>query len=523
MSTLEQGLLLPYQRRWVADASPLKVCEKGRRTGITWAEASDDVLIAATDRRHGGQNVYYFPQARDDAIEYVEACAKWARAFGHAAAQVDEWGGTWEEELGTVLPDDDPDKHIQTYKISFASGHRIVALSSAPSRARGKQGVFVIDEAAFHPNLPGVVKAVMATLLRRGRVRVISTHNGEDNPFNDLVTEIRAGRRKGTVHHYPFRLAVREGMFRRICELEGEAWTAEREAAYIADAYGFYGDDAAEELDAVPSAGGGTYLSSAMVEARMRPAPVLRLAYDETFAHRPDGERWSECQDWIQDLLDPLLAALDPREEHVYGMDFGRTGHLSVIAPMAIGQTLRRRVPFLVELRNVPYKQQIQILFHVVRALPRFRKGANDARGNGQAVAEWAWQEFGASRIDAVMLSTEWYREHTPAFKAAFEDDEIEIPKDADVLRDLRAIRMDKGVAKVPDKYEGTGADGKPRHADSAVALLLAHYASRQDPSPIEFESAGRRSSVAALGGLGIAEQVGFGVVSGANDFEGYL
>ncbi len=29
-------VLLPYQQRWVADTSPLKVIEKSRRTGITW-------------------------------------------------------------------------------------------------------------------------------------------------------------------------------------------------------------------------------------------------------------------------------------------------------------------------------------------------------------------------------------------------------------------------------------------------------------------------------------------------------
>ncbi|RAP69594.1 putative portal domain protein [Candidatus Erwinia dacicola] len=27
--------LMPYQQRWVADTSPLKVIEKSRRTGIT--------------------------------------------------------------------------------------------------------------------------------------------------------------------------------------------------------------------------------------------------------------------------------------------------------------------------------------------------------------------------------------------------------------------------------------------------------------------------------------------------------
>ena len=48
--------LMGYQQRWVADDSPLKVIEKSRRTGLTWAEASDNVLTAASNRNAGGQN-----------------------------------------------------------------------------------------------------------------------------------------------------------------------------------------------------------------------------------------------------------------------------------------------------------------------------------------------------------------------------------------------------------------------------------------------------------------------------------
>ncbi|HEU0074300.1 MAG TPA: hypothetical protein VFS30_09825 [Dehalococcoidia bacterium] len=537
-TTLEQGLLLAGQREWVADDSPLKVDEKGRRTGITWAEAADDVLIASTDRGHGGMNVYYFPQAHDDAIEYIEACARWARAYGHAIEQ--QSGGSWEEELGVVLPSGDPDKHIQTYKIRFASGNRIVALSSAPSRARGKQGIFVLDEAAFHPNLPGVLKAVMASLLRGGKVRVISTHNGEDNPFNELIAEIRAGRRKGTVHRYPFMRAVADGMYRRICEAEmakREAagldpapadWSQDKEDAYVADAYAFYGDDADEELDAVPKSGSGTYLSSSLIEARMRPVPILRLAYDDDFAHKPKHVRQSECQAWLDDHVAPLLHTLEPNLDHVFGQDFGRSGDLSVIAPADITATLKRRVKFLVELRNVPFEQQQQILWFIVDGLPNFRAGAMDARGNGSHLAELTWQKYGAGRIEAVMFTTEWYREHMPSFKAAFEDDDIEIPKDADVLKDLRSIKTDKGVSKIPDNYKGKGTDGKPRHGDAAVAIFLMDHATRIDAAPIEFQSTGvMRAGAFDDGNAGRGHQVipdtGFGVVTGRNDFGGFV
>ena len=65
MGASPPAVLLPYQQRWIADASPFKVAEKGRRTGLTWAEAADDVLIAAAARNAGGQNVYYIGQDKD--------------------------------------------------------------------------------------------------------------------------------------------------------------------------------------------------------------------------------------------------------------------------------------------------------------------------------------------------------------------------------------------------------------------------------------------------------------------------
>ncbi len=149
-------VLLPYQQRWVANTSPLKVIEKSRRTGITWAEASDNVLTAASSAPAGGMNVYYIAYNQDMTVEYIQACAMWARAFNYAASEIEE--GFWEE--------DDDDKHIRTYTIKFPdSGFRIVALSSRPSNLRGRQGIIVIDEAAFHEQLDELLKAALAMLI----------------------------------------------------------------------------------------------------------------------------------------------------------------------------------------------------------------------------------------------------------------------------------------------------------------------------------------------------------------------
>ncbi|CFY84808.1 Mu-like prophage FluMu protein gp28 [Salmonella enterica subsp. enterica serovar Typhi] len=95
-------VLLPYQQRWVADTSPLKVIEKSRRTGITWAEASDNVLTAASSAPAGGMNVYYIAYNQDMTVEYIQACAMWARAFNYAASEIEE--GFWEEDDDDTLP-----------------------------------------------------------------------------------------------------------------------------------------------------------------------------------------------------------------------------------------------------------------------------------------------------------------------------------------------------------------------------------------------------------------------------------
>lgn len=481
------AVLMGYQQRWVADKSPLKVIEKSRRTGLTWGEAADDVLTAASNRSAGGQNVYYIAYNQDMTIEYIQACAMWARAFNHAASEIEE--GFWE--------DDDADKNIKTFTIRFpASGFRIVALTSRPSNLRGRQGTIVIDEAAFHDQLDELLKAALAMLIWGGRVRVISTHNGVENPFNELVEDIRAGKRKGTVHRVTFQEAVADGLYRRVCLRLGKEWTAAEEAAWMADVYAFYGDGAEEELDCVPANSGGAWLSRALIESRMSAdTPVLRWECKAGFELLPDHIRAAECRDWLEAQLAPLLAALPADAISFNGEDFGRTGDLTVHVPLIQTQNLVRRVPFLVELRNVPFRQQEQIAFYLMDRLPRFTGGAFDARGNGQFLAEVAMQRYGASRIQQVMLSEGWYREHMPPVKAALEDGNLDgLPRDGDVLADLRAVQVIKGVPRIPETRT-TGEDKGKRHGDAAVAVALAYFASREiNKGPVTVKSRRRRT-----------------------------
>ena len=105
---------------------------------------------------------------------------------------------------------------------------------------------------------------------------------------------------------------------------------------------------------------------------------------------------------------------------------------------------------------------------------------ALDSRGNGQYLGERAMQRYGADRVAQVMISEAWYRDTMPKYKARFTDGTILLPKDADVLGDNRAIRMIKGVAKIPDGREKAVSDKKQRHGDSAIAGAMGVYAAHQ-------------------------------------------
>ena len=79
--------LLPYQQRWIADTAEVKIIEKSRRVGISWAEAADAVLYAAAE---SGDDVWYIGYNREMAMEFILDAGMWARKFQSFIATVEE-------------------------------------------------------------------------------------------------------------------------------------------------------------------------------------------------------------------------------------------------------------------------------------------------------------------------------------------------------------------------------------------------------------------------------------------------
>lgn len=507
------AVLLPYQQKWCADTAPVKVCEKSRRIGLSWGEAADTALLAASQ---SGMDSWYIGYNKDMAQEFIRDCANWAKSYGLAAGEI--------EQTEEIFKQGDEEKAILAFVIRFASGWRITVLSSRPSNLRGKQGRVIIDEAAFHENLEELLKAAMALLMWGGQVHIISTHDGVDNPFNELVTDVRSGKKPYSLHTITFDDAIEQGLFKRICLRQKQEWSQAKEDAWVADIRAFYGDAASEELDCIPRNSGGAWLTRALIESRMNQAtPRIQLAKKDEFSQLPEPVRAAEIEGWCEEMLLPLLQVLPKKYRTFLGMDFARSGDLSVIAVAQEQQDLRLKNVFLIELSNLPFKQQEQIYFYIGDRLPRFAKAANDARGNGQYLAEAAVDRYGAI-VEAVMLSENWYREHTAPFKAALEDDTLyDLPLDADILADLRAFEVVRGVPRIPDKRT-TGKSGTQRHGDAGIAYLLMYYAYRTDEGfDIDFQSAGRRESTDLFDDVAQLTGHGFGSVRGRNDFRGYM
>ncbi|MEB4525452.1 terminase family protein [Pasteurella multocida] len=469
-------LLLGYQKRWIADDSQLKIAEKSRRTGLTWAEAADDVLIASRAKSEGGSDVFYIGSNKEMAREFIDACAMWASKFNRAAGEIQE----------EVFQDEDKD--ILTYVIYFASGYKIKALSSNPKNLRGMQGVVCIDEAAFHEKLAEVLKAALALTMWGAKVRLISTHNGVSNLFNQLIQDSRAGRKSYSVHTITLDDACREGLYQRICQVSKKPWSPALEDSWKKGLLRETAteEDALEEYFCVPKQSSGGYIPRPLVD-RAADSSKVKLAFecDNKFMTWTEEEREVITLEWLLKEVLPHLENLNKDYRHSFGVDFARTGDLSVFAVCACLPNTARHIEITIEIRNCPYNQQRQIMFFVLKNLPRFIGAAFDATGNGGYLAEAALIRYGASMVETVQLNDKWYREWMPKYKALYEADLIRIPQDEEIILDQGYILVINSVPKI-DKNRSKGKTGK-RHGDSAVAYCMSVRASYMTGGEIEF------------------------------------
>ena len=463
---LEVEVLLPYQQAWGRDNSEVKVWEKSRRIGASYAEAALSVLEAAKPKNAGGQSTHYLSYNKDMTRQFIDDCATWAKALNKAAGEMEE----------IVL--DDEDKDITVFRISFAAGNEIWGLPSTPRVLRSKQGRVVLDEAAFVDDLEALIEAAMALTIWGGSVSILSTHNGDESEFNTLITDIKEGRQDYSLHRTTIQDALDDGLYKRICFVKRREWSEAAEGQFLESLMKMYRNGPAQELYCIPAQGGTRYISRSLVESCMDKAvPVLAYECSDEFTFKSERHRTRRTETWIASDLESILRTAPSTPAYI-GMDFARSGDLSAIAIAAEeGERLLRSITYL-ELRNVPFAQQLQILYYCIENLPRFFAAAIDARGNGQMIAEYAAQKYGPESVHQVMPSRPFYMEYMPKYKARFEDNEIIIPHSTGIIDDHRTVILDRGVPLVSER---TGTAREKRHGDTVIAGVLLIYAREND------------------------------------------
>lgn len=457
-------LLLPYQQRLLSTTAVHRVviCEKSRRIGFTWAIAADAVLTASSQKAAGGMDVFYIAYEKEMTREFIDTCAQWAKLFNHAASTVEEF-----------VFEGDGDKDVMAFRIRFASGYEIIALSSNPRGLRGRQGYVIIDEAAFHDWLVEVMKAALALLMWGGKVLVISTHNGADNAYNELVEAARTKSKPYALITVTLDDALRDGLFRRICFTQGKAWSQEEEDAWRAQLVAEYGEAADEELFCIPSQSAGCWIDPALIAAATHPdagKPELfsgrRSFIGNDIARRKDG--------WVATALEELGDVLWMREE--------------------------------ILLINQPFSVHDETLDDLARRYHPLRI-AMDQTGMGEKPVEDAKGRYGENVVEGVLMSGDRPLAVAQAARRAFEEGLIRIADDPKLRAEIRLIKKVVGATGAPRLL--TGRD-KQSHADRAWALFLAIAAASEGGSPIEFRSTGVRRNSGRLGGFAGPRRDGF-------------
>src|SRR6266567_8315256 len=207
LQPLASTYFLPYQAAWITDGGHLKICEKGRQIGLSYADSYDSVRKAAVAK--SGRDVWVMSRDEIQAKQYIRYCKRWAQVLRYAA-----------EEHGEELFTTTAGKAIQAQALTFKSGANIYALSSNPDAIVGKTGHVKLDEFALHKDQRTLYAVAKPVIQWGGTLSIISTHRGAGTVFNELLRDVKErGNPMGWSHHcIPIQRAVEDGLVEKIAQ-----------------------------------------------------------------------------------------------------------------------------------------------------------------------------------------------------------------------------------------------------------------------------------------------------------------
>lgn len=424
--------LLPYQQKWVEDKSRLKIAEKSRQIGWTWATAYG--LVRRKSLKSARMDAWISSRDEIQARLFLEDCKGFAEIL-HIAAK----------DLGELVIDEGKNS---AFVLSLANGLRLHSMSSNPDAQAGKRGDRVLDEFALHPDPRKLYAIAYPGITWGGNLEIFSTHRGSTNFFNALITEIRhkGNPKKFSLHRVTLEDALNQGFLHK---LQGKLPP----------------DDERQDMD----------------EAEYFAYIKAGAADDETFAQEYMCEPQDDKTAFISyQLLDACKYAAGYEWQEIgsgplyLGVDVGRTTDLTVfwLVEEVGGVFFTRRV---IELKNTPFSEQ-ERYFYELMELPNLARACIDHTGIGRQFAERAQERFGY-RIEPVNFTPATKEALAYPLRAALEDRNLRIPDERKIFADFRGIRkMDTAAGNIRFVGERT----KDGHSDRFWAAALAIHAAKE-------------------------------------------
>jgi len=438
-------LFLEYQDGWIDDRSRLKLMEKSRQIGISWATAYSAVERTAAREARYDQWV----SSRDElqAKLFIEDCKKFAAMLQAGV-----------KDLGLMVIDEKT--HTSAYVLEFANGKRIHSMSSNPDAQAGKRGGRVLDEFALHPDPRKLWAIAYPGITWGGSIEAVSTHRGSHNYFNQLIREVRehGNPKKISLHRVTLEDALAQGFLWRL----QETLPADDERQDM---------DETEYFDFIRS--GCPDEETFQQEYMCRPADddVAFLEYDLIAACEYGGG-----EGWEIELGDKV-------EGRFYGgLDIGRTQDLTVLWVLeALGDVLYTRK--VIALKNMPKPEQEKVLWPWLEVIDRT---CIDYTGLGIGWGDDAKARFGEYRIETVTFTPHAKEALAYPVRGKMEDRKLRIPYDPHIRSDLRAVTKQTTAA---GNIRFTAERTKDGHADRFWALALAIHAASEPAGPVEYET----------------------------------
>ena len=436
----EKGFL-PYQRAWLRSEARVKIWEKSRRIGATWAQSYEDVADCLTKNV---PKVYFSSADEEAAKEYIEYCEHWASVLDLAASEIEE----------EVL---DRKEGVTALRISFANGTAIYALSSNPKRFRSKGGKVILDEFAHHADQAGLWKAARPAATWGYPVRILSTHNSKSSLFYKFLKDLEAGKRNWYAQKTDIHEAVAQGLVDRIY---GRKTTAAEQKAWLEQERRDCADEEAwlEE-----------YCCKASDEAHSFFTYDLIAGIEE----------------------DNVLCALNKTKYDLFvGVDIARRKHLTVI--WVWERVARNFFARLVKpLEKAPFRVQREALWKILEH-PKVRRCCMDNTGLGMQLTEETQERFGSYKIEAVTFSRRVHEELAYPLRSAAEDKLIRIPEDRKIREDFHSLRK-LTTAAGNTRFDTDAAAAT--HADYFWAAALGYCAAGDKLAEFQARTAGRRQT----------------------------